>query len=223
MCFPCVWLRDYSRVSHVPSRPYNFKGQPRATIKWFYLNMLLLIKKPYLRNCSSHPIRNQTHPCIMLVSKKLRRIIGKWVPYSTTLSFTKLRLPIQGACPCELDRADKPTSGDEKPNQKSITRFALCHRCLRRRRRGGSAKTDHIVSGSRARVIHPWCCTLVSRRLVGEKFAILPLSILAVCYYAISCLWLMRPSVSMICGSNGILAKPTNDNDKIANGSLLVW
>jgi hypothetical protein len=25
--------------------------------------------------------------------------------------------------------------------------------------------------------------------------------------------------VSMICGSDGILAKPTNDNGKIANGS----
>jgi hypothetical protein len=25
----------------------------------------------------------------------------------------------------------------------------------------------------------------------------------------------------MICGSDGILAKPTNDNDKIANGSLI--
>jgi hypothetical protein len=28
--------------------------------------------------------------------------------------------------------------------------------------------------------------------------------------------------VSMICGSDGILAKPTNDNGKIANGSALV-
>jgi hypothetical protein len=27
--------------------------------------------------------------------------------------------------------------------------------------------------------------------------------------------------VSMICGSDGILAKPTNDNGKIANGSVL--
>jgi hypothetical protein len=26
--------------------------------------------------------------------------------------------------------------------------------------------------------------------------------------------------VSMICGSDGILAKPTNDNGKIANGSI---
>jgi hypothetical protein len=28
--------------------------------------------------------------------------------------------------------------------------------------------------------------------------------------------------VSMICGSDGILAKPTNDNGKITNGSLAV-
>jgi hypothetical protein len=28
--------------------------------------------------------------------------------------------------------------------------------------------------------------------------------------------------VSMICGSDGILAKPTNDNGKIANGSAKV-
>jgi hypothetical protein len=56
-----------------------------------------------------------------------------------------------------------------------------------------------------------------------EKFVILPLSILVVCYYAIPCLWLVGPSVSMICGSDGILAKPTNDNGKIANGSLMLW
>jgi hypothetical protein len=52
-----------------------------------------------------------------------------------------------------------------------------------------------------------------------EKFVVLPLSNLAACYYAIPCLWLVGPSVSMICGSDGILAKPTNDNGKIANGS----
>jgi hypothetical protein len=56
--------------------------------------------------------------------------------------------------------------------------------------------------------------------LLIEKFVILPLSILAACYYAIPCLWLVGPSVSMICGSDGILAKPTNDNGKIANGSI---
>jgi hypothetical protein len=54
-----------------------------------------------------------------------------------------------------------------------------------------------------------------------ENFAILSLSILAVCYYAIPCLWLVGPSVSMICGSDGILTKPINDNGKIVNGSLI--
>jgi hypothetical protein len=56
--------------------------------------------------------------------------------------------------------------------------------------------------------------------VLAEKFAVLPFSNLAACYYAIPCLWLVRPSVSMICGSDGILAKPINDNGKIANGSF---
>lgn len=61
---------------------------------------------------------------------------------------------------------------------------------------------------------------LVSDGLAGEeKFVILPLSILVVCYYVIPCLWLVGPSVSMICEPDGIPAKPTNHNGKIANVS----
>jgi hypothetical protein len=68
--------------------------------------------------------------------------------------------------------------------------------------------------------IRPWlqiCC------LSREKFAILPLSVLDVYYYVIPCLWLVGPSVSMIYGSDGILAKPINNNSKIDNSSSMRW
>jgi hypothetical protein len=65
------------------------------------------------------------------------------------------------------------------------------------------------------------CRSTCAVQVWSEKFVILPLSILVVCYYVIPCLWLVGPSVSMICRPDSILAKPTKDNGKIANG--FVW
>lgn len=62
----------------------------------------------------------------------------------------------------------------------------------------------------------PPCCYFH----VDEKFDILPLSVLALRYYVISCLLLLESSVSIICGPSDIMPKPTNHKSKIANGSM---
>jgi hypothetical protein len=55
---------------------------------------------------------------------------------------------------------------------------------------------------------------------VIEKFAILAFLTWAKCYYVILCLWLVGPSVSMICGPGSKIEKFTTESDKIANCPL---
>jgi hypothetical protein len=51
----------------------------------------------------------------------------------------------------------------------------------------------------------------------NEKFAILAFLTWAKCYYVTLCLWLVGPSMSMICGPESKIEKFATESDKIAN------